>query len=409
MFSELERYRERFGNCNVPDKWNENPPLGSWVVVQRIWRKKGNLSSVRVARLDELGFNWDPLNASWEEMFSALRLYRDEHGDCNVSRWGDNAQLGRWVSKQRSLQKSRKLTTERKTRLDALGFVWAFGVQSARATWETMFAELTHYKERFGHCNVPREWRESPQLSGWVTHQRSNERSGWLSAARKERLDVLGFLWDPKPAAWETMFSELERYRERFGNCNVPAKWPENPRLASWVTTQRAFKDKGKLTSPREKRLNEIGFVWDPFEALWETKFAELKLYKERFGDCNVPARWKEHPRLATWVGEQRSGNAEGGLTSERKSRLDKLGFVWNLNDSNWDIMFTELERYRNQQGDCNVPHEWGKNPQLGRWVSRQRGLEKSGKLHAARKARLDELGFIWDTEVSSASGAPSR
>ena len=142
---------------------------------------------------------------------------------------------------------------------------------------------------------------------------------------------MLGFVWDPKPAAWETMFSELERYRERFGNCNVPANWPENPRLASWVNTQRAFKEKGKLTSPREKRLNGIGFVWDPFEALWETKFTELKLYKERFGDCNVPARWKEHPRLATWVGEQRSNNAEGRLTSERKSRLDKLGFVWNL------------------------------------------------------------------------------
>ena len=127
-----------------------------------------------------------------------------------------------------------------------------------------MFAELTHYKERFGHCNVPRGWRESPQLSGWVTHQRSNERSGRLSAARKERLDVLGFVWDPKPAAWETMFSELERYRERFGNCNVPDNWNENPPLGSWVVVQRIWRKKGNLSSVRVARLDELGLNWIP-------------------------------------------------------------------------------------------------------------------------------------------------
>lgn len=58
MFNELKRYKERLGHCNVPQVWNENPPLGRWVHRQRVAENKGELLPERKARLDAVGFEW---------------------------------------------------------------------------------------------------------------------------------------------------------------------------------------------------------------------------------------------------------------------------------------------------------------------------------------------------------------
>jgi hypothetical protein len=53
--------------------------------------------------------------------------------------------------------------------------------------------------------------------------------------ARRVRLDELGFVWDTRGSGWETMFTELKRYRDEHGHCNVLARWRENSELAGWV------------------------------------------------------------------------------------------------------------------------------------------------------------------------------
>ena len=57
---------------------------------------------------------------------------------------------------------------------------------------------------------------------------------------------------------------------------------------------------KGDLSPEQRARLNELGFIWDPHDVTWEIMFVELKHYKERFGDCNVPRGWAENPQLGT-------------------------------------------------------------------------------------------------------------
>lgn len=144
-------------------------------------------------------------------------------------------------------------------------------------------------------------------------------------------------------------------------------------------------------SSKRRARLDELDFVWDA-RIPWEIMFAELRRYKERFGDCNVA--WKENPKLGTWLHRQRLRMRRGNISPERKTRLDELGFDWNPLDSVWDAMFDDLERYRNENGNCDVPVDWEPNPQLARWVITQR--TRRGKLSPERKARLDALGFEW-------------
>ena len=39
-FNELKAYRENYGNCNVPQNYEENKQLGKWVNRQRTQHKK---------------------------------------------------------------------------------------------------------------------------------------------------------------------------------------------------------------------------------------------------------------------------------------------------------------------------------------------------------------------------------
>jgi len=57
-FQQLLAYRQRHGNCRVPNKWNEGLPFGHWVHNQRAFKKAGRLSPERIRRLEEIGFQW---------------------------------------------------------------------------------------------------------------------------------------------------------------------------------------------------------------------------------------------------------------------------------------------------------------------------------------------------------------
>jgi hypothetical protein len=123
MFEGLVRYKEENGDCNVPQRWSENPQLATWVGGQR--SRCDKLSTAQKAKLDEIGFDWNPQDSTWEAMIAELKRYKDEHGDCNVpDKWSKNRKLGSWVGTQRSFSKKGRLSPERKARLDALGFIW---------------------------------------------------------------------------------------------------------------------------------------------------------------------------------------------------------------------------------------------------------------------------------------------
>jgi hypothetical protein len=60
------------------------------------------------------------------------------------------------------------------------------------------------------------------------------------------------------------MFAELQSYKNRYGDCDVPSQWEQNPKLASWVTRQRALQRRGQLSPQRKAQLDALGFDWCP-------------------------------------------------------------------------------------------------------------------------------------------------
>ena len=295
------KFKEAEGHCRLPQSYKlDGFNLGAWVGRQRT--KQESLSSERKQRLDGIGFIWDTLIEAWEEGFSKLLQFKELEGHCRVpsSYKLEGFKLGQWVRVQRTNKDI--MPPERKQRLDGIGFIWDTLIEA----WEEGFSKLLQFKELEGHCRVPSSYKlEGFKLGQWVRVQRTNK--DIMSPERKQRLDVLGFIWDPFSEAWEEGFSKLLQFKELEGHCQVPATSKmEGYTLGQWVHSQRNQED--MLSPERIQRLNDVGFSWDPWAEVWEEGFAKLLQFREDNGHFKVPKSYKlEGFKLGIWFQNQRT------------------------------------------------------------------------------------------------------
>ena len=327
--------------------------------------------------------------ASWEFWFGLLEQFKEAEGHCRVPQSSklDGFKLGNWVINQRS--NADQLTPERRKRLDDIGFVW----DTIAEAWEEGFSKLLQFKEAKGHCRVHYQFiLNGFKLGIWVRTQRSN--TDQLSSELKQRLDDIGFVWDPIVEAWEKGFSKLLQFMEAEGHCRVPQSYNlDGFKLGGWVAKQRSKRE--NLSPERKQRLDDIGFVWDPIAEAWEEGFSKLLQFKEAEGHCKVTKTFKvDGFNLGQWVGNQRS--SRDSLSPELKQRLDDIGFVWDPIAEQWEEGFSKLLQFKRREGHCKVPASFKVDEfNLGRWVNTQRQSKDS--MSPERKQRLDAIGFIWD------------
>jgi hypothetical protein len=85
-----------------------------------------------------------------------------------------------------------------------------------------MFAKLEQYRLEHGNWLVPNDYKEHPSLGRWVSKQRT--RCEELVTTRRERLESIGFVWNPLDQPWEDMCAKLEQYCRQHGDCFVTKK-----------------------------------------------------------------------------------------------------------------------------------------------------------------------------------------
>jgi hypothetical protein len=100
----------------------------------------------------------------------------------------------------------------------------------------------------------------------------------------------------------------------------------------------------------------------------------------------------------------------KSSMTRTRITKLEEAGFIWAKPKGvdAWEERFEELQHYRDENGDPNVPTKYPNNRPLGRWVSTQRSMYKQfhsgGKFHKLpreeierRISLLESMGFSWN------------
>lgn len=278
-YQQLVEYKERFGDTRVPYEWKDNPQLAEWIHTQRNNYRKKVLAADRVDLLEKIGFEWSLREIyTFEERLEQCKAFRREHGHLTVPapEWGSGRKQGNtsattssfraWAWRMRlELSRSKqgfqtRLTSGRIKQLNEIGFDWGDAsrpVGGFKTRWEQRFWELQQYKQRHGHCNVP---KGSP-LGSWVSRQRTVNRKNIILPERAEKLMAIGFDFG-KHKKFDEYFSELEEFKQRHGHCDVPKKYLENESLGLWVHTQRNFFKHNALSPEHKEKLNAIGFTW---------------------------------------------------------------------------------------------------------------------------------------------------
>eukprot|EP00898_Chlorokybus_atmophyticus_P007884 jgi/Chlat1/8097/Chrsp75S07554 len=249
-----------------------------------------------------------------------------------------------------------------------------------RPAWEVRLHELQAFKDRHGHCDVP--FNQPNGLGRWLARQRLAWKEGTLEKARYDVLMEAGVTWDVHERQWQRMFLKLAEFHTAAAHANVPMHYVDDPELGKWVVKQRYLYKTGQLPDDRVRRLAGLQFQ---FRWQWERRIVQLAMYKEQFGDCNVPKNWQHNKALATWVESMRRAYREGDdswLNESCVRQLNQLGY-------------TALREWKQAAGHLRGPFP----PNLGQWVYTQRQLYKAKKMPRDRWRRLNMIGFVWDVE----------
>jgi hypothetical protein len=150
-------------------------------------------------------------------------------------------------------------------------------------------------------------------------HQHNSNDQGLLPQCHSEdsngkldgRNDHVGV---PHEVRWDAMFERLVAFKEKHGHCLVPNRYKDDPKLGSWVTTQRrqrkAFLEEKFqstiISQNRIDRLDEIGFVWstpDPRRMQWDIRFEQLKAFHRKHGKWwRKPTKEQTVQSLVMWL-----------------------------------------------------------------------------------------------------------
>ena len=287
---------------------------------------------------------------------------------------------------------------------------------SLSSSLEHYFSEASIYYAEHGNLKVPKLYTTPSGLSlgVWLVTQcrvREGQIQGNLTEQQIARQDSIGMVWgNRKEIAWQHSFEVAKKYHDTYGNLMVPGKYvdPDGYSLGQWIIKTRQQKLNGRLKEERIAQLDELGMMWNIFDAKWEKAFALAAAYYEENGNLNIPRFYvtAAGERLGQWVVSQQWTYPKGMLTDEQVERLNRIGMYWgNRNDSQWNEGYQEAKRYFDAHGDLNVPAGYvspdGYN--LGNWVRRQRYTRHNPAKSCAVLteeciAKLDAIGMRWET-----------
>ncbi|KAL9178962.1 hypothetical protein ACHAXT_011935 [Thalassiosira profunda] len=371
-------------------------------------------------------------DVKWNMRFQELVDFKEEHGHIEVPKkfvyQHANPPLGMWCSRMRTAKKKGTLSAEREALLQEIGFEFEIkddDMLRFSIVWNKSYEALKAFKDVNGHLEVPKGYKphaEASELDGWMARQRKHFRAGKLPDFMKQKLQDLGLnlggsgrpFGVESDDQWRQNYKVLAEYSVEHGDCDVPEKYAQDKALGNWVKLQRDHYSDGMLPEERVALLNQIGFNFyhgrksararktDP----WDRRLSELKAYKDKTGNTNVPKKFSLNLGLGDFVYNTRMAYKDKILSEEKIKSLEDLGFDFTIKqrygdrkdrggkETKWDKRFRELVEYKEQNGDLNVPDGYEASPDLGKWVKRQRKFHRETGLKEEKLERLQGIGF---------------
>jgi superfamily II DNA or RNA helicase len=407
-FGAARAYAYLHGHTNVPSRWVSPGGLkvGQWIGEQRKARRDGRLSLERETALKAIQIVWNTKDDGWASALDHAKKFHAKHGHLDVrqdERAEDGYRIGQWIGWQRMAYHQGKLSADRTAALDELGMIWS----KALTAWQRNYSEAQAYYEEHDDLLVPHSHTTSSgcSLGTWIGKQRKDYEAGRLSTEQIVLLDEIGMVWRPLDDAWQQAYQHACAYRERHGHLDVPTAHVASDefRLGTWIVNQRKARREDRMPQDKIRALEDLGIVWDPLEAKWERGLAEARMYKDRYKDLRVHAKYVSPSgyKLGGWIADQRKARGQGRLPQGRVDKLNALGMSWARPDDTWKVAYRDLCVYREENGHLDLPQDFiaSSGINLYKWATTQRTVRANGKLSEERQRLLDRIDFPWDLE----------
>jgi len=245
--------------------------------------------------------------------------------------------------------------------------------------------------------NSPEEVFKERKSQHYSLALRENKELGFMNVLRIYGIDAFD---------WKIVESKYEEYEEA-------QKWADD-------REKYYIEQNGGIMRDMDKKLNQTfnlqsGGQGDPkkiFESLearsnkkWHKFVIHLQKFYEDEGHINILCSdiCDDKYKLGQKIVSVRGGNMINFINSEeRKEFLDNFpGWTWNINNDLFDKFYTELSKYKDECGDCNVSQIYKTTDGylLGTYLNKVR-LGQFIKDFPERKQKLDELGVSWHPQA---------
>lgn len=392
MFQRLKEFHRMHGHCRVVSG-DADQLLHFWVRRQRAAGTRGLLPPEQHRKLEALGFMFDVRQSAWEDGYAELAEFERRHGHCDVT--SHDGGVYEWTIAQRKSLRAGRLSPEREKRLEGIGFRFVVA-EPKEDRIERRLGRLEEFRAKHGHLLVPTRSNPDTELVRFVLEMRGDHNRGTLPKDLERRLDALGFVWDARQFAWESMFARLVVFHCEHGHTCVP-KGYHDEELATWTRSMRAAKREGSMPDDRARRLDELGFQW---RVTWGTT-PELDTMMERVRALPRDRKGRVDQRAAerdlelmAWLSARREQARDGTLHPLLLAELNSLGLLDEAFDRQeqreWEEWADRLARFRDLRGR----EEPAQDSRLGRWVEAQRNALARDELEPEQVEVLRQLGI---------------
>ena len=353
---------------------------------------------------------WDKnISLTWDEYYELARTYYLEHGNLDIDSnyvTKEGYRLGSWLQSQINQSKNERYTNEKRVKLENIGLK---GLSKSKY-WTRMIKLLEEYYNKYGNIDIPKT-DDYKDVCIFLSKIRSMYANKELSVMDIDYFNSLGIDWNPtlelekvpvekKGYVRSPMIDLLIKYREEYGNINVPQDYQTDKGvwLGKWVSQRRILYKEGKLSKEEIDDLESLGMVWSYFDDLWNKMISLAKEYKKEHGDLMIPRNYvtSTGEKLGLWLSNCRGYYKDGKLSQEKIEQLEALGVVWDPHLEQWNQTFAKAKQYYLKHVNLIINSNTCTEEELSlkNWLHAQRAKYRKGKLTNEQIEKLESIGL---------------
>ena len=274
--------------------------------------------------------------------------------------------------------------------------------------WNKFKIHLQEFYEKKGHINILSSYicDDNYPLGQTIVSVRGGNMINFINYEERKKFlnNFPGWTWNILDDKFEKFYTELSKYKDDYGNCNVFQDYiTENGYLLGAYLNKVRQGQYVKDFPERKQKLDELGVIWCPQEErreeTWEQVKDELWAYYVKNGNSNVPL----DSQLGKYVGHIRTRQDFIKDNYERLEFLKSINFSWNVRvdqeEESWLEFWTHMVKFYTENENCDVPATFKCKEDdyaLGsRCVSIRHKNQYMNDL--SKKLQLKEIGFSWD------------